>query len=68
MCTHQLTKVLKTIVFGTYASSWLVASFALLPTALATGFWLLGIPMDWSSWRTYAGLAVISLTMTFLSK
>jgi hypothetical protein len=61
-------KSLKTIVFGTYAFGWLVAAFTLLPIALATGFWLLGLPMDWSSWRTYAGLEVVALAMTFLTR
>jgi len=50
-------KSLKTIVFGTYAFGW-----------LAAGFWLLGLPMDWSSWKTYAGLEVVALAMTFLTK
>ncbi len=59
---------LKTIAFGTFAVGWLLCAITLLPAALAAGFWFLGFPLDWSSWKTYAGLEVIALSMTFLTK
>ena len=39
---------------------------ALLPVVLALlalGLWLLGVPLDWTSWKTYAGLVVLALAM-----
>lgn len=27
--------------------------------SLTLGLWLLGIPLDWSSWKTYAGIAAL---------
>ena len=47
---------------------WLALAVTLLPAALALGFWLLGIPLDWASWRTYAGFLTLSLAMAFLTK
>lgn len=59
---------LKTLAFGSLAVGWLLCAITLLPAALAAGFWLLGFPLDWSSWKTYAGLEMIALAMTFLTK
>lgn len=30
------------------------------PVLFAFGLQLLGIPLDWSSWKTYAGLAALT--------
>ena len=59
---------LKKIALGTCAVAWLVCAITLLPAALAAGFWLLGFPLDWASWKTYAGFEVIALAVTFLVK
>lgn len=34
-----------------------------VPALLALGLWLIGVPLDWSSWKTYAGLAIITLAI-----
>lgn len=36
---------------------------ALFPAMLALGLWLLGVPLDWSNWKTYAGLIIISFAV-----
>ena len=61
-------KALKTIAFGTLAVGWLICAITLLPAALAAGFWLLGVPLDWSSWKTYVGFEVVAVSITFLTK
>lgn len=35
----------------------------LAPMALGCGLWLLGIPLDWGSWKTYAALVLICLAV-----
>ena len=35
----------------------------IIPALLALGLWLLGVPIDWSSWKTYAGLAVLTIAL-----
>lgn len=30
-----------------------------VPFLIALGLWLLGVPLDWASWKTYAGLIVM---------
>lgn len=40
--------------------SWFVAALCGSPLLIALGFWLLGVSLDWSSWKTYAGLVVLS--------
>ena len=59
---------LKNTALGVAAIGWLVLAVTLLPASLAVGFWLLGFQFDWSSWKTYVGLEVISLAMVFLTK
>lgn len=34
-----------------------------IPALIALSLWLLGVPIDWSSWKTYAGLAVFTLAV-----
>lgn len=29
------------------------------PLLIALGLWLLGVPLSWTSWKTYAGLIVL---------
>lgn len=29
------------------------------PLLITLGLWLLGVPLNWSSWKTYAGLIVL---------
>lgn len=60
--------VLKSAAIGVSVGGWVILSLTLLPAALALGFWLLGFPLDWYSWKTYAGLEIIALAMTFLTK
>lgn len=31
----------------------------LIPIFLTLGLWLLGIPLDWANWKTYAGIAAL---------
>ncbi|OJW46202.1 MAG: hypothetical protein BGO63_03790 [Candidatus Accumulibacter sp. 66-26] len=59
---------LKSVFVGLGVVGWVFLSLMLLPAALALGLWLLGFPLDWSSWKTYAGLEVISLAMVFLTE
>lgn len=33
------------------------------PTLLGVGLWLLGVPLEWSSWKTYAGLVTVILAV-----
>lgn len=39
-------------------------SLAFTPALIALGLWLLGVPIDWASWKTYLGLLAISLAVT----
>lgn len=34
-----------------------------VPGLLALGLWLMGVQLDWSSWKTYAGLLAITAAM-----
>lgn len=34
---------------------------SIVPILLAIGLWLLGVPLDWASWKTYAGLLVVAV-------
>lgn len=36
---------------------------SIFPSLLALGLWLIGIPMDWSNWKTYAGLLAITVAV-----
>lgn len=33
--------------------------FFAVPILLALGLWLVGVPLDWASWKTYIGLIVL---------
>ncbi|MEW5891249.1 MAG: hypothetical protein AB1768_19950 [Pseudomonadota bacterium] len=30
-----------------------------VPLLLALGLWLVGVPLDWTDWKTYLGLVVL---------
>lgn len=36
--------------------------------AFALGFWLIGISLDWSSWKTYAGLVALTAAMVLANR
>jgi hypothetical protein len=40
-----------------------LALLPVIPALFALGLWLLGVPLDWSTWKTYAGLAVLALVI-----
>ena len=31
---------------------------------IALGLWLVGVPLNWSIWHTYAGLVVLSVSLS----
>ena len=39
------------------------AALLFVPAILALAFTLLGFELDWSTWKTYAGLLLISLAL-----
>lgn len=43
-------------------AGWLLLFF-ISPLLIALGFWLIGIPLDWISWKTYAGLLVVAFVV-----
>lgn len=47
---------------------WLTVALCGTPLLIATGFWLLGVPLDWSSWKTYAGLITLSCAMVLANR
>lgn len=61
-------KLLTGVFKLTGLSLWVIVALVLvlfLPAMLALGFTLLGIDLDWSTWKTYVGLLVISGCMSW---
>jgi hypothetical protein len=46
-------------------AAWLIAALLGVPACIALGLWLLGIPIDWTSWKTYAGIASLTVAMVW---
>lgn len=55
--------VVKNIMSGAVVAGgiagWLMLFF-ISPLLIALGLWLIGVALDWSSWKTYVGLLVIA--------
>lgn len=48
--------------------TWLAVALCGTPLLIALGFWLLGVSLDWSSWKTYVGLITLSGAMVLANK
>jgi len=46
---------------------WLFVAFFGVPILVGLGLWLIGVPLDLSSWKTYAGLMALSVAMALAS-
>lgn len=56
-------KLANTATLGGFLGLLAIALFLTLlgvPLLIALGLRLVGIPLDWSSWHTYAGLIILS--------
>lgn len=58
--------VKKNIISGAVVAGgvagWMMLFF-ITPLLIALGFWLIGIPLDWLSWKTYAGLLIVAFAV-----
>lgn len=50
------------------AFAWFVVALCGAPLLIALGFWLIGISLDWSSWKTYAGLVALTAAMVLANR
>jgi hypothetical protein len=41
------------------AGMHMVILFTVMPGLLGLALWLLGVPLNWSSWKTYVGLVAL---------
>lgn len=60
-------KLANTVVAGGVVT-WLAVALCGTPLLIALSFWLLGVSLDWSSWRTYAGLIAMSAAMVLANR
>jgi hypothetical protein len=60
---------LRSVAEGTTTTAaviaWLITALLGVPLMTALGLWLLGVPLDWSSWKTFAGLAALAVAMVW---
>lgn len=53
---------------GMVVAAWLAIALVGVPALIVLGLWLLGVPLDWSSWKTYAGIIALTAAMVLASK
>lgn len=58
--------IVKNIMSGAVVAGgiagWLMVFF-ISPLLIALGLWLIGVPLNWISWKTYVGLLVIAFAV-----
>lgn len=58
-----MTRLLRSFGAGTAITAWFAVPLLAPPILIALGLWLLGVPLDWLSWKTYAGLVALTAAM-----
>lgn len=60
-------KILRAVGAGAGITAWFAIALGGVPALIILGLWLLGVPLDWSSWKTYAGIVAIAVAMATAS-
>jgi len=47
---------------------WVAVAVTLVPGLILLGLWLIGLPLDFGSWKTYAGAIVLGAALSFSGK
>jgi len=47
---------------------WFFVAVTLIPGLILLGFWLIGLPIDFASWKTYVGAMVLGAALSFSGK
>ncbi|WP_018608176.1 hypothetical protein [Uliginosibacterium gangwonense] len=47
---------------------WFFVAVTLVPGLILLGLWLIGMPLDFSTWKTYAGAMVLGAALSFSGK
>jgi len=47
---------------------WCFVAVTLVPGLILLGLWLIGLPLDFGSWKTYVGAMVLGAALSFSGK
>lgn len=64
----EVRKGLRNAVISAGVSGWFVLALFGTPSLIAGGLWLLGVPLDWGSWKTYVGIMSLTGAMVLANK